>query len=482
MEVIEARNRLFKSLLASLSDDAARELSFDLKKARFESFLCEFPRNESVWLRFIDWLLSEGAKNEDVDLVFETALDRCRKSTLLWYKYVTHQPGREDAEPLVSKFEEAMDAVGGDWNADKFHALIFDAIADSRIPFNEELVGSIAKAVTKGYSRLEGQFESLRSRLAVGKAAGSINKFIDSCVSQVREKASLFGLKRKFEIDLSTMDHYRSYIDALSVDAPTEVEAVYQRMVMKHNDDQSAWVAYCDWLVRNNRLDDACAVMTKACRVFAPWNYWLKLSAGRMYTSLGLVEEAAAVYQQTADTCWLDLGTINELLSVVPDNRIPILTNLINRFGNDPNVNFLRILLSRELADSGADESEQVAVLSAIVSSTLQPHKLSENEKIMFCYALVQLHRMDAVEVDNAKIKQLLLSHYDTIRQHFNKSLFSILFPTDAEGRPPPPKPVGAAPQRASGQVHHQRANVKRALPGYTSGALAGQYAQKHSL
>jgi hypothetical protein len=167
-----------------------------------------------------------------------------------------------------------------------------------------------------------------------------------------------------------------------------------------------------------------------------------------------------------------------------PQDRIQILEGIIERFQGEDGINFLRILLFQEIIHTGKDREAANAVLADIVSNTLKGGSsfLPNHELLTFCFALIRLKFADAVDLSAEKIQVILKRNFPDVVSFFDKNKFPFLVPTDDNGRPPPPAPKRIPPRRDPGSLQNQNNERRQALPGYTPGWLAAEYAAKRKL
>lgn len=162
-------------------------------------------------------------------------------------------------------------------------------------------------------------------------------------------------------------------------------------------------------------------------------------------------------------------------------DRIQTLEKLIERFQEEDGINFLRILLYEAIILAGKDQDEANTVLADIVSDTLKDGSslLQNHELLTFCFAIIRLHLSDATDLSADKIQVILKRNFPNIVAFFDKNKFPFLISTDENGRPPPPAPKRIAPRREPGSLQNQTNERRQALPGYTPGWLAAEYAVK---
>ena len=167
-----------------------------------------------------------------------------------------------------------------------------------------------------------------------------------------------------------------------------------------------------------------------------------------------------------------------------PQDRIQILEGIIERFQAEDGINFMRILLYEAIIQARKDQDKANAVLADIVSHTLKGGSslLQNHELLTCCFALIRLKFADAVDLSAEKIQVILKRNFPNVVAFFDKNKFPFLVPTDDNGRPPPPAPKRIAPRREPGSLRNQNNERRQALPGYTPGWLAAEYAAKRKL
>lgn len=139
--------------------------------------------------------------------------------------------------------------------------------------------------------------------------------------------------------------------------------------------------------------------------------------------------------------------------------------------------NFLRILQWDILRESSPDLATQS--LEAVVTSVLDLAKvrLDEDDVMQFFFALGELEW----PLDE-KLRQMVIANSDLIKVFFpNHNLLSSV-PADELQKPLPPRPIARAPPKPVSTSNLSRVEIHRALPGYTPGSMAEEYARKHNL
>jgi hypothetical protein len=140
-------------------------------------------------------------------------------------------------------------------------------------------------------------------------------------------------------------------------------------------------------------------------------------------------------------------------------------------------LNFLRILQWDILRESSPDLATQS--LEAVVTSVLDLGKvrLDEDDAMQFFFALGELEW----PLDD-KVKQMVIANSDLIKVFFpNHNLLSSVSADELE-KPLPPRPMARAPPKPVTTSNLTRVEIHRALPGYTPGSMAEEYARKHNL
>ena len=164
------------------------------------------------------------------------------------------------------------------------------------------------------------------------------------------------------------------------------------------------------------------------------------------------------------------------------DEKIAFMQETIQRHTEEDGMNFLRVLLFRDMCKQTAFQEKSLSVLSEIVSEILRRKHpiLSLEELLPFCFALIKLHEAKAVDLTGEGIQLILRRNISNVLKYFAHEKFSFLIPRDGQGRPPPPGPKQHAfPKHAAVE---RRREQNRALPGYTPGWLAAEYAANHSI
>ena len=164
------------------------------------------------------------------------------------------------------------------------------------------------------------------------------------------------------------------------------------------------------------------------------------------------------------------------------DEKIACMQETIRRHTQEDGINFFRVLLFREMSKQTAFQEISVSVLSEIVSKIvgLKHPVLPLEELLPFCFALIKLHQAKAVDLTEEGIQLILRRNISNVLKYFAHEKFAFLIPRDGQGRPPPPGPKQHAfPKQAAVE---RRREQNRALPGYTPGWLAAEYAANHSI
>jgi hypothetical protein len=414
MEIYEARARLRKELRESLGNS----------RPQMVRYLEQFPRDVDVWLSLIDL-----TGKDDLSDVFELALDRCRKSNKLWRRYL---------ELLVEPdIQDCVDAIGRNWDS-----------------------GPIIKYI-------EGRFRP-------------DPELMRDCMNSDSRPSELYDLRKPFENSSDwSIEKYRQYIDFLTDRSyHEEAESVCQRLIFDFNDYPESWITYAEFIVKvQDQPDKAEAVLLKACRVFAPWNYYLKFQCGQFFLSIlpHRTDLGLELIDEVANECMFDLELIHELTVWVPQRARQYLEQMICRFNDSEGVDFLRLMLLSH------DESNRERLISEIINSVLtmsNDRLLDMTEVVPFCYAIV--YGSDTTE--KSLVHKVLYRNSGLISELFRSDEWPELFPTDEVGRPAPPRPITKAPPKPVTSLERQERAAKRALPGYTPGWLAAQYAKRHNI
>ena len=407
----------------------------DSREQMFQ-YLEHFPRDVDVWLRLID-CTPPSSSLEDV---FDRALDRCRKSTRLWQRYLELIP-----DPDI---EECVDAVGRNWDSGPILRYIINKLRPGPKLLDQIKTTCVnsdfLEWMTDGISRSENQ--------------------------------SLFELKRSFEANLSSLDEYIDYVVALREKGYLdEAESVYQRMIFDLNDYPDPWISYAVFLVsERGSPNHAEQLLTKACTVFAPCNYLLKFeSANFFFHTAQLAHKASELLEQVINECWLDLDVIHQLTLLMPDRAIGILKSLIGRFGNSEGVNAIRLMLIEHAPDDSTNIMDEI--LASVLS---RDDLLPLVDVVPFCFAVLNSTNLN----DRIRKDVVLFRNSGLIGDYFRADEWPSLFPKDDKGRSPPPRPVRSAPPKPEQGLDRQQRAAKRALPGYTPGWLAAEYAKRHSI
>jgi hypothetical protein len=142
-------------------------------------------------------------------------------------------------------------------------------------------------------------------------------------------------------------------------------------------------------------------------------------------------------------------------------------------------VSFLRILLSQA---SDIDDATKSTHYEAVVEHITESEgPVSDAHVLMLCYSVVKLRPSKSFD-SHSGLEQFLRRNYATVKKHFDEAKYPFLHPKDEKGKPPPPRARTAAPPRNHVQLQHQVKEPCRALPGYTTGEMAAEYARKHNL
>lgn len=175
----------------------------------------------------------------------------------------------------------------------------------------------------------------------------------------------------------------------------------------------------------------------------------------------------------------LDLEFIDNLVHEVPERAVTVLEKFVDRFENENvhGANYLRVMLVSRLHDDAEANKQMVHILKTAVNRNLGIVDL-----VPLCYAFLHVKRIGDPENVCDRCTPILLENIDGIADLFDKTAFPDLFPRDDQGRPAPPRPAGKAPPRPVIDVNRQQRAAKRALPGYTPGWLAAEYAKKHNI
>jgi len=185
-------------------------------------------------------------------------------------------------------------------------------------------------------------------------------------------------------------------------------------------------------------------------------------------------------FDEVVDGCSLDFEVIEKSLSEVPEKAVELLERLIVKFDGQEGANYLRIILVSKFEDNKIHDEHIAHILKSIIAG--ESRKLATVDLVPLCYAF--LHVMRTGDPDNLvnACKPILLLNNATISDLFPKDDFPDLFPKDEQGRPPPPRAIGKAPPKPVIEINRQQRATKRALPGYTPGWLAEEYAKKHNI
>jgi hypothetical protein len=422
MELYQHRSSLRESLKSQLGDSPKRMLEY----------LTEFPRDVEVWLKLVQTNPSED--------MFELALSRCRKSCDLWKAYLEFSPECD--------IEECIDAVGSNWESGP----LIRHIIQNKNPEKEILHKIASQCINREYF-------------------GIADMFLEVSDELMSKATKVYGIKKHFESRNLTVDTFKQYAEKLiSSEFQDEAEAVYQRMIFKYNDIPDGWIAYANFLADNQRMTDAESLLDRACTVFAPWNYLLAFACAELFLNHKSDAKAQSFLDRVIQTCWLDLRTIDAVISLSKRTSADILQSLLDRFSpNEPGYNYLRFML--------AAETNNIELLQEISNSVLSSsnRKLQLIDLIPFCYAFMCLADTDEGNSALAKARVVLSNNFEKISELFSPEEFPQLFPKGGPPRPvskapPPPRPDGFAGQSRE---------AKRALPGYTPGWLAAEFAKK---
>ena len=177
----------------------------------------------------------------------------------------------------------------------------------------------------------------------------------------------------------------------------------------------------------------------------------------------------------------VDLEKIYDELQDLPEGeKLDFLRDLINSDLKVSERSMLRVLMAES---TNSTEESRISFYKEVVhdiSSSCE--SVSDEEALMLCFSLVKLHLCDSSYTHPSGVEQILRAKYDLVKTHFPESKYPFLHPKDARGKPPPPRARVAAPPREDGQLQHQIREPRRALPGYTTGEMAAEYARKHKL
>jgi hypothetical protein len=163
----------------------------------------------------------------------------------------------------------------------------------------------------------------------------------------------------------------------------------------------------------------------------------------------------------------LDIEAVENSLTNDTEKNAEYLTELLTRF---PDCGYLRVLLFEASGD--------IEILQGLVKRT-ERILLDEHELLPFCFAVIQLEKSKAL--DRAVVDSILSLNIERVRARFDHKEFPELFPIDSQGRPPPPRPRSKQPPNKP-EIALERRDPKRALPGYTPGWMAAEYAKKHKI
>lgn len=162
-------------------------------------------------------------------------------------------------------------------------------------------------------------------------------------------------------------------------------------------------------------------------------------------------------------------------------DRSGFLCSLIDKHSTDSplEVSFLRILLSQA---SDIDELTQSAHYETVVEDILESGSpVSDAHVLLLCYSVIKLRPSKSFD-SHPGVQQFLRRNYATVKKRFHDAKYPFLHPKDEKGKPPPPRARTAAPPRQHVKLQHQVKEPRRALPGYTTGEMAAEYARQNNL
>ena len=438
MEVYEARSQLRTRLLAGVGREAAA----------YERYLKEFPRDVSVWVKYFK-VLVDSATGDQIEEAFQMATERCRKSPDVWLAYLSWLEGGGDKEALQDLANEIVDAIGNDWGvADVISEMA--RLCESGL-LDADILDALSGLVNDYYPSLE---------LRVRQACLSRGISPDPFLLKIRNNAVLYQQRSVLESTRLTMNNFHEFIKS----CPGTAESVYQRLVFKYSDLPDSWLAYANWLKGEGRLDHAIILLETASTEYMHWNHLFTLSAAEFLNTNGEPEKSEEQYRSLLTIAWLDIGVVELMLERYPEESQGYLHALVERY---PDVGYLRVLLFEVTGDYG--------VLQQLLDNAGRK-LLAEDELLPFVFAVLNVESPDRSVID-----PILSLNCERIKAVFNTDEFPTLFPLDTEGRPPPPKPRSSVPL-AKPTVQLESREAKRALPGYTPGWMAAEYAKKKKL
>jgi len=387
----------------------------------------EFPRSVSMW----EWLIE---KSPDEKM---TAIEKCRKSVKLWTCCLTDLKLEEfDDEDLEEFFNDALDAVG----------LVHDSL---------NLMDLIESHIK--------QRPCLGNKLQYYRSAALR-------VSNVRSQFDplMFPENRSsFSMDDEIA---KKYLRALT-EWPDVQESLLQQLVLEYNDDPGSWQMYVDWLIKNDRQEDAVNVMDTAAETYVAYNPNMKVHAGVVRLRCN---------QDGTKSFWDALNSPPDMLGYLTCESLEVISKAVavsewdleNRFC----VGSLQYKWAKYLMWIETQSNDCLEPLLNCVgeSGSLE---VDDEQLLLFCFAIQKLEKQDA----NCE-KILKLNSQKIFRLFPPESEVVVLVRNLVAEAPEPPRPVLHAPPKPISMPPSSATVSRRVVPGYTPGWLASDYAKKHNI
>ena len=406
-ELVTERKSLYKHLHAKIHSNSK------VDENSLVRFLKEFPRSENEWCLYID--ISNEQNREEI---CQSAIDHCRKSVKVWAKIYQH-----------------IDKLSG-----QFSTTLFGDIVPS--------IGS-----------------NILGKPLIERVCGT---FDGPVLAQPTGPMSTFSIHPEWAQICPEIIHFlhNSVNNPTTKHNPTilHCEWFFHCLIFWHNDVPQVWIGYANWLVNEDRLEDAVCLLEEACDVFLPYSARMKWMAGEFFKAVHHNELAEKLFHQC--------------IAILMKSNIPIdlmiLESVAIHYGVEEGTELLQQALLHEEHLSYIyillfNLTKQEFYLEKCIAQFTNC-SFTEVEARIFAFAVENLPNLPAyVEKILTRNHHLLVSLFGTE----NKSLMC--------KSTPPPKPVNSAPPKPTTQTtHHQQPH--RALPGYTPGWMAADYAKKHNI